>query len=227
MVDAVDLLLVEHVEDNLIDCFCRSEIPPKWLLDDDARPGIRRYWARNAGTAQLLDDVRINFRRRGKVEETVPAQVLGSLQFRQALAKLRVGFRVGIVSGRIIKVGSKSVPLFGVNRPDLGNRFRSFPQTCAEGVLGHIGAGKSDDGVARAECVVRGQVIHRGNDFALSEVSRRSKQNHGARFRHSAVHRTGTTCLPSHRVSFFPFSEAAYLSRLNRAALLYLNPVFF
>src|SRR5215831_824610 len=103
-----------------------------------------------------------------------------------------------------MKIGGKGLPLFGINWPDFGNRFRGLSQTRTESFLGHIGAGETDDGVARPKSVVRGQVVHRGNNFSLGEVPGSAKQNYRARFRHSAVHRTGATCLPSHRVSFYP-----------------------
>src|SRR5277367_6211233 len=64
VIDAVDLLFLEDTQNGLVEFLGCGQIAAEGLLNNDAYPGVRRRWARQAGAAELLDDVRINFRRR-------------------------------------------------------------------------------------------------------------------------------------------------------------------
>src|SRR5207247_3520180 len=63
VIDAVDLLLIENVKDNLIQFPGGSQVASERFLNDDAHPRIGRGGSRETCAAELLDDVRINFRR--------------------------------------------------------------------------------------------------------------------------------------------------------------------
>ncbi len=70
-----------------------------------------------------------------------------------------------------MKVGGKFAPLFGIDGPDFGDALGGVAQCGAEGIFGHGRARKAHNGVTRAQPMVNRQVVHRGNDFALGEVS--------------------------------------------------------
>src|SRR5947209_13343361 len=74
MVNTIDLRFVKDAEDSLVQPARRFEIPSVGLLNDDAHPGffVRRFG--QAGAAQLLDQQRIDFRRRRDVEESIASQ---------------------------------------------------------------------------------------------------------------------------------------------------------
>ena len=223
MVDTINLPLIKHVEDNLIERLGGSQVASKRFLNDDAHPGIGRRGMRQPGAAQLFHDGRINLRRRRKVKQAVAAETLGGLQLGQPLGQLGKGFRIAVIARAVIEVRSKGIPLLGFNRSHVGNRFGGFAQTGAEQILLHSRAGEPDDGVARAKSIVGGQIVHRGNDLALGEVARGAKQNHRAGFGYPAVHRPGTICLPGHPCLLrgcVPFGQIA------RRSKLYLNPIF-
>src|SRR5260370_7534088 len=69
VIDAVDLLLVENVENNLVQSLSRSQVASERFLNDDAHPRIRRARAREPRAAEMLNDISINFRRSGEIEE--------------------------------------------------------------------------------------------------------------------------------------------------------------
>src|SRR5207245_784606 len=151
VIDAVDLLFVEDVEDNLVQSFGGSKISSEGLLNNDANPGIRRGWASESGASKLLDDVRINFRRRGKIKQTVAADVFCRLQFREAFGELSVGIWIRVISGRVIQVGSELVPLVRIDRPNLGDALGRFTKSCAESIFRHGRTRKAHGGIARPQ----------------------------------------------------------------------------
>ena len=187
MIDAVDLLLIENVKDNLIQFPGGSQVASERFLNDDAHPRIGRGGSRETCAAELLDDVRINFRRRGKIKETVASDILRRFQFGEAFGELSISIRIRIIAGTVIKVGSEIVPLLGIDGPDFGDALGRFAQGGSKGVLGHGGARKADDGITRPEPIVNREVVHRGNDFAFGEISRGTEENHRAGLRHSTV----------------------------------------
>src|SRR5260370_38751576 len=144
MINAVDLLLIENVENNLIQGFGGGKIASKGLLNNDAHPGIGRGWASETGATELLDDVRINFRRCRKVKETVAADIFGRFQFSETFGELGVGIRIRIVAGTVIKVRSEIAPLFGIDRSDFRNALGGVAQSAAKRFFGHRRARKAD-----------------------------------------------------------------------------------
>src|SRR5260370_13629424 len=84
MIDAVDLLFVENVKDNLIQGFGGGEIAAERFLNDDAHPGFRRGRVSESGAAKLVDDVLINFGRRGKIKEAGAANIFFTVQIQEA-----------------------------------------------------------------------------------------------------------------------------------------------
>src|SRR5260370_8130143 len=116
MINAVDLLLIENVENNLIQGFGGGKIASKGLLNNDAHPGIGRGWASETGATELLADVRINFRRCRKVKETAAADIFGSFQFRETFGELGVGIRTRTVAGSVIKATTKTAPSLATAR---------------------------------------------------------------------------------------------------------------
>jgi hypothetical protein len=61
--------------------------------------------------AELLDDARINFRRRGQIEESVAPEFFSLFQVRQTLGQLRVSVLVVVVPCAIEKICRESIPL--------------------------------------------------------------------------------------------------------------------
>jgi len=90
VIDAVDLFLVETLRTILFSSLAWPDLSQRFF-NDDAHPGIRRRRASETGTSELLNNGRINFRRRGKVNQAVAADVLCRFDLRESFAELRVG----------------------------------------------------------------------------------------------------------------------------------------
>jgi len=128
---------------------------------------------------------------------------------------------IGIVAGVVMKLGGEDVPLGGIDRADFGNSFCGFADGGAEAVIAHRGARETDDGVTFTKRVVYGEIVHRRDDFAFSEVSGRAKQDHCARFCGTAVRHSGTHRFGSHGLSLI---ETRTTGAVQPARKLYLNP---
>src|SRR6266436_5753506 len=178
---------------------------------------------RESGAAKLRDNVRVNFRRSGKIKQAVATDVLRGFQFRETLGKLRVSFRVGVISGTVIKIGGELVPPFRIDGPDFRNALGRIAQGSAKGFFGHGGTREADDHVARPQGIVNRQIVHRGNDFALGQIARGAEENYGTRLNNAPVHRTGTTRIRSHG---FALRQVVCRSgtKMQRPKL-YLNPI--
>ena len=142
---------------------------------------------RESGATKLVDDVRIDFRRRGKIEETVATDIFCRFQFDEALGKVGVSLWIGIVAWAVMKVCRESVPLLRIDGPDFGDALGSFAKRGAKRIFGHGRTGEADDGVTRSQAIVNGEVVHGRNDFALGEVSGGAEENNGARLSDAAV----------------------------------------
>ena len=128
MIDAVDLRLIENAEDDLVELLGGSEVAAEGLFDDDARPRIGRTGLGKAGAAELLDDLGINFGRRGKIKQAVAAEFLGGFQFLRVLGQLGEIVGVSVVAGVIVEIGSEVLPLLGIDRADLGHGLGGFAE---------------------------------------------------------------------------------------------------
>jgi len=175
MIDAVDLRFIEDAEDNFVQLLGGGKITAKGFFDDNARPRIRRAGLGEAGEAELLDDLRIDFGRRGKIKQAVAAQLFGGFQLFQVLGQLSEIVGISIFAGVILEIGGEVAPLLEINRADLGHGLSGFAERGTKTLVGHWRARKAYDGVFRAERVMVGQVIHGGNYFALGEIARRSE----------------------------------------------------
>jgi len=119
----------------------------------------------------LFDDVRINFRRRRKIEQTVAAKIFFGFELGQAFCEVRVSLRIGIVAGMVMQIRGEGVPLGRIDWTNFGNRLCGFSDGSAKTVVAHCGAGEADNSVALAQRVMYGQVVHRRDDFAFSEIA--------------------------------------------------------
>src|SRR5712691_1301259 len=151
VVDAVDLLFLENVQDDLIQFLRRREVSAERLFDDDVHPGVRRGGPCKSGAAELFDDIRINLGRRGEVEEPIAAQILGSFHVAEALGKLRVGFLVGVIPLVVEQAAGEFAPQFWIDRADFRNAFCRVAGHGPEAFIGHRRARKTHEGIARSE----------------------------------------------------------------------------
>ena len=191
VVDAVDLLFFEDIQNNFVELFSRGEVASKRFFDNDAHPGVGLVWTGQAGAAQLLDDVGIDFGRGGKIEEPVAAELFRGLEFCETPHQPDVGIGIGIVARGVREVGRKVAPFLGVDRANLGNGFGGFADAVAEGLVRHGCTSEADDGVARTERIVLREIVHGGDDFALGEIARGAKENDSTGISGRAVDGTG------------------------------------
>ena len=75
MVDAINLVLVEHLLDLGVQGTCRLQIATERLLDHDAPP-VTVFFSRQAGCAQAADNLAEKARRRGQIVEMVTRNVV-------------------------------------------------------------------------------------------------------------------------------------------------------
>ena len=181
MVNTIDLRFVKDAEDSLVQLARRLEIPAVGLLNDDAHPGsfVRRFG--QAGAAQLLDQQRIDFRRRRDVEESIASQTAVPVQFSQARPESAECLRVFVVPREVKQGGGEGSPLRVVHRTHFGDFARSFARGVAESVVGHGRAREAHDGVAGGQRRVSCQVVERGDQLAARQISRSAKNDDGAR----------------------------------------------
>ena len=111
MIDAIDLVLAEHVAEKLIERPRGSEIVAERLFDDEAPPTVGRGLAVHAGRAELLDDGRHQFRTDRTIVQT--PGVVRSRAFvllKPRLQRLQSAFLGGV--GRDVEnTARKAVPL--------------------------------------------------------------------------------------------------------------------
>ena len=109
MVDAVDLRLVQHLEELAVQRSSRLEIAPEWLLHDDAPPAAL-FLSRQPDLMQLPGDLGEEARRCRQIVQIVAAGTSLGVDLRQGLLEARVGFRVIEVSDDPVETLLEPVP---------------------------------------------------------------------------------------------------------------------
>ena len=97
VIDAVDLALVQCLQDLLVEGHRRGEVVAERLLDDHAAPAAVRF-QRELGFAELVYDGRELARRCGKIEEHVTRRLMCRVDL----------FELG--RERLVKPGSSNLP---------------------------------------------------------------------------------------------------------------------
>src|SRR5271170_2717454 len=133
-----------------------------------------------------------------------------------------VGLRVGVVAGAVVQAGGEVVPLLGVDGAKLRHGLGGFAGGGTKIIVTHRSAGKADDGVTRAERIVIGEIEHRGDHFALGQITGRAKKHNGAGFRGAAIETSRFVRVLSHGL---PQHAGAGEAPENGCTKLYLNTV--
>jgi len=77
-----------------------------------------------------------------------------------------------------MEIGRELIPFGGIDGSDFGDALGCFADGRAEAFIAHRSAREADDGVAFAERIVHGEVVHRGQDFALGQITGSAEENH-------------------------------------------------
>jgi len=153
--------------DHFVECQGRLAVVAERFLDDDARPsGL----APQAVLADRLDDRLVGGRRRGEVEEAVRVRAESEVELVERPSEL-------LVSG-VVRRGDEMEVLREAT-PDLFvQRFRSAVlrdrrvELFAILLVAQRRSPRADDGECRGEQPLERQVIERGDELALREITR-------------------------------------------------------
>ena len=176
MVDAVGVLLGEGVVDDLVEVLGRREVSSEGFLDDSAAPAVLRMV--EARLAEVEEDVVEELGRRGKVIKPVRAGSLG-LHLVEPRFQGEVTFMIAEFARVVADVLRKTRPEIVVVA--LARDFLvQFLESLAEFLVRFLAAGDADDAESRRQIAVGGEVVKRGDELAVGEVTGCSKDHENA-----------------------------------------------
>ena len=139
MVDAVDLILPQHVVDQPVELAGRSQVGAKGFFDHYAPPAAVLFEL--AGLIQIGDDDREQAGWYGVVIQAVRAPVL---QFSQGLGQFSEAGSVIVVASQVVQARGKQRPLFLAERI-AGELFQAATQVSLEGSVRVFRPPKAED----------------------------------------------------------------------------------
>ena len=161
---------------------CRFEIGAEWFLQNDARPASFASLVQS-GFLQILHDRFELIRRSREVEKAIAARPALLVEPVEALREFLVTGFVAKLALMIEERLGKAVPDFVAHR--LPGKFAGrFLHFLAKFLIALRTAGETHHRHRRGEFAVRGDIVKRGNEFAVCQVAGRAKNHHRARLRH-------------------------------------------
>src|SRR5262249_5739759 len=174
----IDLVLRQQGEELAIEHLRRRKIGAERLLDDEAAPRAVLL-AGKTRSAEMIADRRESCWRRGEIEQPISAGVAFALDARELGIELFVGRRI---VGIAVEVSGASEQPVGGCLLDLAKRksAQALRQIAAEGVVGHLAARNADDREGLRKKMRGREIIERGQEQAMSEVSRCAEDDEAA-----------------------------------------------
>ena len=178
VVDAVGVLFREGLVDDLIEVLGGFEIGAEGFLDDYARPAAVLGLV-EAGAFELEQDFVEKLGGGCDVEQAIALAAAAGVNLVEAFSK--GGVSCDIVELRLVVADAVDEIL-----PNLrvvaaaGNLFVELFKSGAELGVGFFAAGEADDVDTGGQLAIDGEVVERGDELAVSQVSSGSEDHHGA-----------------------------------------------
>src|SRR5690349_3352304 len=119
-----------------------------------------------ASFVELLDNQRINIRRRGQIKQAVSVELVRAVQFSQTLFQFVKGFRMMILAGHIGQGLRKFLTLDVIIlmiRAGLSELLYGIDGRLLKRIVAHGSSRKADDGETSRQAILRGQAVQRRN----------------------------------------------------------------
>ena len=190
VIDPIDLVLVEDGGDLAVEGLGAGQIGSERLLDDDARPAALRPAAatvarhRQAGPIELVDDLGVQARRDGQVEEPIPRRPAVAVDPVEPPRQLHEGGRVVEVPAVVLDPARERLPDRRLGRLVTAVLVDPFEQVLAELRVGQISPREADHGELRRQEAAQQGVVERRTQLALGQVTGRPADDHRARLGH-------------------------------------------
>ena len=164
----------------------RSEVSSEWFFDDDARPPASWRLMQTRGLQMLKDRFEL-IRCDRQIEETVSARPAFLLDLPQALTEGSITLGVSKFALVIGNRFGEAIPQFVAHI--LSRMFaRRFSQLSTKGLIRLLAPGHPDNGYFRRQFPIGRDVIKRGNELAMRQITRCSEDDDRARLRHAPRH---------------------------------------
>src|ERR1700730_10290300 len=108
MIDAINLLLSQHLKKLSVEIFRGLQIVAKGLFDHDPPP-LSRLLTRETGAAEMIDDYRKERRCGGEVEQIIAGRTPGLGQAVEQLPKIVISFLLAGVGGEVVQAANHPV----------------------------------------------------------------------------------------------------------------------
>ena len=184
VIDAIDLVLVQAIEDRAVQCPGGVETPAERLLDHDPIPGplAWRKSARRQPALRQLGQGRREYTRRDCEVEHPVALVYRNTALDLVEASRDVGVNLGRrkVSCRITYPVFHPCPRFGFHAADLIRSFECCAHGFGERFMRHCVATDSEQRKAIRKHPVLRERVQRRQELASRQVSARSENHHRA-----------------------------------------------
>ena len=178
VIDAVDLALLEHPAQLGIELARRVQIASEGLLDDHPAPP-RRLALDEPRLPQSPHDLAEELRRSGEVEEDIAHGAMGLGRFVEDRLELGVGLGVAEFARLVVEGGADLGPQGLVHR--LGGELVDVLRLLlAKLLVALFLARHPHDGELTREKAGGLEVVQRGHELALGQVSRRAEDDEGA-----------------------------------------------
>jgi hypothetical protein len=191
MIDPIDLRLVQGLQDPGIELPGRGQVMAEGLLDDDAPPLARpRPLGGQARGPELVDDGAEEPVGHRQIEQAIGSGCGGLLDRGQKLAQPPIAVGVGEITLQIAHAAGEPAPglLVDMVRLEfaavLGDELVHHLGQILPPILGCLGGQIDPDEPKLVRQSFRShQIVERGNDQPLGEVSGRAEDHHGAGWR--------------------------------------------
>ena len=165
VVDAVQLGLLEHAVQAVVELEGAGQVAAVGLLHHDAHEGPFVLGPVEAVLGQRLGHVGEHGGHGGQVVDAVAARAPLLVHLRHRLAQALEGGVVGVLAAHIAEAGDQPLP----RRAGVGH---GLAAQVPELVVGHLRAGDADHGEGRRELAAGGQPLQGGEQLAAGQVAR-------------------------------------------------------
>ena len=179
MIDTVNLIFRQDLSDIAVQQARRIQVPPKRLLDDDPPP-VSVGLFRQAGRAELLDDLSKQVRWRSQVIEVIAPRAMFLFNLGQQRLESLISCRIVEVTGKVIQPCQQPVAK-GAVVGSAAELFQVVPDAVPEFILAERPRGATDEREILRQQISLGEVVKGGEQFALGQVPGRAENDHGAR----------------------------------------------
>ncbi len=184
MVDPVNLFLRKNAFQHAVQFLRRLQAAAERLFHDDALGAAAAAALLDEVVgAELLDDLGKIRGRRGQVEQPVARRAVLAVDLLQEPAEFIEPGAVTELGLMIVNPPRQRVPNGGIEGTEPGELLRSLQQFGAKFLVGLRPARETDDDEGRRQLPFVGQVVQRGQKFAVREVACRAKDHQRARLR--------------------------------------------